>query len=75
MEANRVFSHVWDSFDTGRVVPICAWCGRVRIDNRWLAPPSAVLAAVDERYALSHTICEPCVDGLRGSNEGTRPTP
>jgi len=74
MESGEVFSHIWHSFDTGRVVPICAWCGRVRIDDTWLVPPPAVLTAIDERHALSHTICERCVDALPVSERRAAPS-
>jgi len=60
VEASEVFSRIWSAFDTGLLVPSCAWCGRVRIDDTWVVPPRSVLAAVDQRYAFSHSICVGC---------------
>ncbi len=54
----------WTAFDTGHILPACAWCGQVRIDEVWLRPPRAALAAIDERYAFSHSICDPCATNL-----------
>lgn len=60
MELNASFSRIWTAFDTGEILPFCAWCGRVRIDETWLLPSRAALAAIDQRYTLSHTICDDC---------------
>jgi hypothetical protein len=60
MDGTDTFSRIWTAFEDGRILPACAWCGRVRIDEDWLAPSPAALAAIDERYALSHTICDRC---------------
>lgn len=54
------FSRIWTAFDDARLLPICAWCQRVRIDETWVTPSRATLAAIDERYAFSHTICDRC---------------
>jgi hypothetical protein len=63
METDDVFSHIFDIYDSGGVVPICAWCGRVRIEGTWLVPPPAALAAIDDRNTLSHSICAECASG------------
>jgi hypothetical protein len=55
------FSRIWTAFEAGRVLPACAWCGRVRIDEAWLVPPPAALVAIDRRYTFSHSICDRCV--------------
>jgi hypothetical protein len=62
MDANDVFSRIWSAFETGRPMAACAWCGRVRINDAWVIPPTAVLAAIDARYAFSHSICEGCAE-------------
>ena len=56
-----IFSRVWDAFDAGETLPACAWCGRVRIDDTWLRPSPAVVAAIDPRLTFSHSICEECI--------------
>jgi hypothetical protein len=55
-----LFSRIWTAFETARVLPACAWCGRVRVDEGWVVPPPAALAAIDQRYTLSHSICDRC---------------
>jgi hypothetical protein len=65
MDAHDTFSRIWDAFDAGQIIPTCAWCGRVEIDRTWLFPSQAALAAIDERYTLSHSICDHCVAMLK----------
>ena len=60
MDTNDVFSRIVAIYEAGGVLPICAWCGRVRIDGVWLMPPPAALAAIDVRHTLSHSICDAC---------------
>jgi hypothetical protein len=60
MDTSDSFLRIWTAFDTGQILPACAWCGRVRIDETWLLPSPAVLAAVDRRYTFSHSICDAC---------------
>jgi len=64
MDRSDSFSHIWTAFDAGQILPACAWCGRVRIDDAWLVPPSGALAAIDERYTFSHSVCDRCADLL-----------
>jgi hypothetical protein len=66
METSDDVSRIWAAFDDGQILPVCAWCGRVRIDEVWLLPSHAALAAVDDRYTFSHSICERCADNLTG---------
>lgn len=65
MHTSDTFSRIWSAFDAGEIVPTCAWCGRVRVDGTWLLPPPAALAAVDQRYTFSHSICDACADRAR----------
>jgi hypothetical protein len=55
-----VFARVWELYETGRHVIACAWCGRVRLDDRWFEVPHAALDAIDAANVLSHSICEEC---------------
>jgi hypothetical protein len=55
-----VWSHIWVTVDAGDLVASCAWCGRVRIDDIWLVPSPAALAAIDTRNTFSHSICDEC---------------
>jgi hypothetical protein len=68
MDETNAFSNILGAFDAGKTLPACAWCGRVRIDETWFLPSRAALVAVDERYAFSHSICEPCATTLTGAD-------
>jgi hypothetical protein len=57
MEAQEVFSRIVEIYEEGSVMPTCAWCGRVRVDDAWVVPPPAAIAAIDERNTLSHSVC------------------
>jgi hypothetical protein len=64
---DEVFSRIVTVFEAGELLPTCAWCGRVQIDGRWVRPPLAALAAIDERNTLSHSMCDECAQ--RASEE------
>jgi hypothetical protein len=64
IETSDVFSRIVEIYEAGGVVPACAWCGRLRIDDTWVVPPPAALDAIDARNTLSHSICDAC--GSRG---------
>jgi hypothetical protein len=73
MERSDAFARVWAAFDAGDILPACAWCGRVRIDEIWLLPSGAALAAIDQRYAFSHSVCDGCADMLGRARPSERP--
>jgi len=75
MERNDIFSRIWVAFEEGRIVPACAWCGRVQIDDGWVLPPRVVLDAVDTRQLFSHSICDECRAGMPGSQTGEAASP
>lgn len=52
--------------EAGVLIPMCAWCERIRIDDEWVEPPRVALAAIDVRNALSHTICPSCAGAQTG---------
>jgi hypothetical protein len=60
MEAPDVFAQIWAVYDAGDLLATCAWCGRVRLDGKWLLPPRAALDAIDGHNVLSHSICNGC---------------
>jgi hypothetical protein len=60
MDRNKIFSRIWDLYESGGLLAMCAWCGRVRLDDGWLFPPRAALVAIDEPSVISHSICELC---------------
>jgi hypothetical protein len=57
--ANRIFA----IYEAGDLITACAWCKRVEIDGEWHLAPHAALAAIEERYTLSHSICHACALG------------
>ena len=60
MYDGEVTAHILAISDAGSLIPMCAWCGRVRIDEQWVEPPRAALAAIDVVNTVSHTICPEC---------------
>jgi len=70
MEAADLFSRIWEVYDAGELLPTCAWCGRVRLDDKWLLPPRAALDAIDGQNVLSHSICDGCA-----ARQQSRPDP
>jgi hypothetical protein len=73
MNTKEIFSRIWNAYERGELVAKCAWCGRIRIDDTWLPPPLAALAAIDEANALSHSICESCFHALELEPKGAVP--
>ena len=57
--ANRIFA----TYEAGGLITACAWCNRVEIDAEWHLAPHTALAAIEERYTLSHSICPACALG------------
>ena len=57
--ANRIFA----TYEAGDLITACAWCSRVEIDGEWQLAPHSALAAIEERYTLSHSICPVCALG------------
>jgi hypothetical protein len=57
--ANRIFA----TYESGDLITACAWCNRVEIDAEWHLAPHAAIAAIEERYTLSHSICPACALG------------
>ena len=70
MDTSDAFSQIWTAFDAGEILPACAWCGRVQIDETWVSPSPAALAAIDQRYTFSHSVCDACAGIL--SDAGAR---
>jgi hypothetical protein len=75
MERSDAFTRIWAAFDACYLLPSCAWCGRVRIDETWLFPSGAALAAIDQRYAFSHSVCDECADMLGCGRNANGPQP
>jgi hypothetical protein len=57
---DEVTAHILAMCDTGALIPMCAWCERIRVDDDWVQLPRVALAAIDVRNTVSHTICPSC---------------
>jgi len=54
-----------ESASDGGLTTRCAWCGRYRIDERWLVVER--VPAFAERRGVSHGICDDCIAALKGA--------
>ena len=61
MHPGEVQAKIAEAYDAGELIPACAWCGRLSIEEEWIVPPTGVLATIDEPLTLSHTICPSCL--------------
>jgi hypothetical protein len=57
---DEVTAHILAMSETGALIPMCAWCERIRVDDEWVQPPHVALNAIDVRHTVSHTICPSC---------------
>jgi hypothetical protein len=60
METGEVTRRILATYESGRFVTRCSWCGRVVLDGEWVRPPRAALTAIDAGYSMTHTICPLC---------------
>jgi len=63
---NGRFQKIWDLFEAGNAVPVCAWCGRIRLDDEWQWAPTGALTAI-EPTSLTHSICVSCAAAQEGA--------
>ena len=69
VDTSDAFLRIWAAFDAGQILSACAWCGRVCIDETWLLPSLAAIAAVDKRHTFSHSICDRCATAYAPARE------
>jgi hypothetical protein len=72
MDQKEVLARIWEAYEAGELIPACAWCGRVRIERKWLAPPPGALAVIDAPMTLSHSICPSCLRAQPAPKEPMR---
>ena len=60
VERSEFVSVVLAAYETGNLIPVCAWCGRLLIAEEWVRPPLGGLSTVDEAEVLTHSICPTC---------------
>jgi hypothetical protein len=57
---DEVTAHILAMSENGALIPMCAWCERINVDEEWVQPPRVALDAIDVRNTVSHTICPSC---------------
>jgi hypothetical protein len=67
-----VTAHILAMSEAGALIPMCAWCGRIRVDEQWVEPPRVALVAIDVANTVSHTICPSCAARQTGPPRPTR---
>jgi hypothetical protein len=60
MHTGEVQAKIAEAYDVGKLIPVCAWCGRLRIEGEWVVPPTGVLMTLDEPMTTSHSVCPDC---------------
>ena len=70
--SSGLFAEIWAVFNRGELVPRCAWCGRVRVEEAWFFAPAGALDAIDARLSTSHSICPTCFQTLSASGSQQR---
>ena len=54
MHPGEVQAKIEEAYNTGALIPVCAWCGRMSIEEEWIVPPAGVLTTIDEPMTISH---------------------
>jgi hypothetical protein len=57
---SEVAAQVLAMSEAGVLIPMCAWCERIKLEDEWVQPPRGVLTVIDVRNAVSHSICPTC---------------
>lgn len=60
MFAGEVTRRMLATYEAGNFITLCGWCKRVEIDNAWHPTPLMALAAIDDSYSITHSICPAC---------------
>jgi hypothetical protein len=58
--AGEVTSRMLATYEAGGLLTLCGWCKRVEIDSEWHLTPRMALAAIDDSYSITHSICPAC---------------
>jgi hypothetical protein len=73
MDRNDLLAKIWEANEAGDLIPVCAWCSRVRIEAEWFDLMYGDIAAIDEPMTLTRTICPRCVE-THATQPSTRPS-
>ena len=60
MERSEFVAHILKAYESGDLIPTCAWCQRLYIEGNWVFAPRGALATIDPPMTLSHSICPTC---------------
>jgi hypothetical protein len=58
--AGEVTSRMLATYEAAGLLTLCGWCKRVKIDSEWHLTPLMALAAIDDSYSITHSICPAC---------------
>jgi hypothetical protein len=61
---SQVLVHVTEDLRELGLTTRCAWCGRYRVEGRWVVLAASPLITASH---TSHGICEDCVEALRSA--------
>jgi hypothetical protein len=51
-------------YETGGFIRVCAWCGRVKLDDDWFPIPDGALDAIVAPAGITHTVCPSCAKAV-----------
>jgi hypothetical protein len=74
MNRSEVVTRLWAA-EAFELVPVCAWCGRLRVDREWLGIAPELLSSVDQRVTLAHSICPSCAENSGQRRKAVRRLP
>jgi hypothetical protein len=60
MERSEFLLVIWEAYERGELIPMCAWCQRVHLKGEWVVAPPGTLETIDRPMMLSHSICPAC---------------
>jgi hypothetical protein len=60
VERSEFLSIIWEAYESGDLIPICAWCQRVEVQGEWVFAPPGTLETIDRPMVLSHSMCPTC---------------
>jgi hypothetical protein len=61
---DQIIARVIAIYEAGELVRLCAWCGRVSLDDDWFPMPQVALDAIDVPNSTSHTVCPDCTKAV-----------
>jgi hypothetical protein len=60
LDRSEFLERIWEAYDSGDLLSVCAWCDCVFLDGAWIDPPQGALDTLDKTATLSHSICPEC---------------